>query len=133
MSKRSAHSRKVAPKRGKDPSAWAVPALAVGVVVILVVGVLLTAERRLTQGSSTQSSVATAQALDTRSIPYPAVPRTSLQEAIAKIDAGEAVLVDVRSRAAYEAAHAAGSVSMPEEEIEARLSELPDDRAWILI
>jgi len=133
LSQRKAVRRKAATKRGKDRSAWAIPALAVGVVALLVAGVLLTAEQRLTQDSSAQAGVPTSQALATRQIPYPAVARTSLQEAIAKIDAGEAVLVDVRSRAAYEASHAAGSISFPEEEIEARLDELPEDRAWILV
>lgn len=104
-----------------------------GVVCILVVGVVLTAQQRLAPDPSSQAGKETAQALPTRQIPYPAVPRTSLQEALAQIEAGEAVLVDVRSRASYEASHAAGSLSFPEEEIEARLDELPGTKSWILV
>lgn len=133
MKKGRAHRGRVASKKPKNSFAWIIPAVAVAVVAILVVGVILTANRQLDQSSSAQTGVATSQALATAEIPYPAVTRTSLQEATTRIDAGEAVLIDVRSRASYDASHAAGSLSFPEEEIEARLKELPDGKAWILV
>jgi rhodanese-related sulfurtransferase len=55
-----------------------------------------------------------------------------LEETVPKLEQGKAVLVDVRSRLSYDKAHAAGATSMPEEEIEARLSELPRDQDLVL-
>jgi rhodanese-related sulfurtransferase len=45
---------------------------------------------------------------------------------------GQAVLVDVRSKASYDKSHAAGAISMPEEEVGARVDELPQDKDIIL-
>lgn len=39
----------------------------------------------------------------------------------------EIILVDVRNKDAYDEAHAAGAISIPIDELEARLSELPED------
>ena len=41
---------------------------------------------------------------------------------------GEAVIVDVRSKDAYDLEHAEGAVSIPLTELEARLAELPKDK-----
>jgi rhodanese-related sulfurtransferase len=60
------------------------------------------------------------------------VARIALDEATKQVERGQAVLIDVRSRASYEKAHAAGAISMPESEIEARLEELPRDKNLIL-
>jgi rhodanese-related sulfurtransferase len=76
--------------------------------------------------------VVTAQPLSTSGIPYPDVPRISLQETTEKLEQGQAVLVDVRSRASYDKAHATGALSMPEEELDARLNELPRDQELVL-
>ena len=46
-------------------------------------------------------------------------------------DAGEAVLVDVRTKGTYEAAHIAGAISLPSGEIPDRYKELPTDRLVI--
>lgn len=58
-------------------------------------------------------------------------PRISAAEARKALDAGQAVLVDVRSAAAYQAEHAKGAVSLPGSELPARLSELPKDKKII--
>jgi len=53
----------------------------------------------------------------------------SADELLARLWAGEPlVMVDVRSMAEYQAAHVAGAVSIPLEELEQRLRELPRDR-----
>lgn len=52
-------------------------------------------------------------------------------EAKALVDDGEVVLYDVRSVKSYEAKHIAGAVSLPETQVDARLSELPDDKTLI--
>lgn len=56
------------------------------------------------------------------------VPRISAEEARRKAEKGEAVLLDVRSKNAYDASHAEGAVSIPLGELEARLGELPKDK-----
>jgi rhodanese-related sulfurtransferase len=74
----------------------------------------------------------TAQALATGSIPFPDVPRIALQEAKDKLDGGQAVLVDVRSKQSYDRSHAAGAISIPETEIDARMDEFPADKELVL-
>ena len=55
------------------------------------------------------------------------VPRVSVATAREMADAGEAVLVDVRTKGTFEAAHIAGAISLPSEEIPERIDELPTD------
>jgi rhodanese-related sulfurtransferase len=56
------------------------------------------------------------------------VDRIEAQEARRLVDKGEAVLLDVRSRAAWDMGHVAGALHVPLSEIEARLSQLPKDK-----
>jgi rhodanese-related sulfurtransferase len=49
-------------------------------------------------------------------------------ELIAKLRAGDVVLVDVRPAEEFEAGHIEGARSIPIEELESRLAELPPDR-----
>jgi rhodanese-related sulfurtransferase len=50
------------------------------------------------------------------------------QDLIARIRAGEAIVLDVRPAEEYEAAHIAGALSVPLRELEKRLGELPFGR-----
>lgn len=59
------------------------------------------------------------------------VPRIDVAVAKQMADAGEAVLVDVRSQATYEQAHIAGAISMPSDEILDRYQELPTNQLVI--
>ena len=59
------------------------------------------------------------------------VQRISVTEAKALLDAEKAVLYDSRSVASYNAQHAAGAVSLPVSEVEARHNELPTDKSLI--
>jgi 3-mercaptopyruvate sulfurtransferase SseA len=61
------------------------------------------------------------------------VPRVTVGDAKAAFDSGEAIIVDVRSRAAYEAAHAVGALSIPLNEFESNIGsiDLPKDQ-WII-
>ena len=59
------------------------------------------------------------------------VPRIDIEVAKQMADAGEAVLVDVRSQATYEQAHIAGALSIPSDEILERYQELPTDKLVI--
>jgi rhodanese-related sulfurtransferase len=53
-------------------------------------------------------------------------PQIEPAEAQQLADAGEAVIIDVRDASAHEEAHIAGARSIPIDELEARLDELPD-------
>lgn len=61
------------------------------------------------------------------------VPRISLEQARAAIDSGAAVVVDVRSSAAYAEAHAVGAVSIPLDEFENNIDRIPLEKdRWII-
>ena len=61
------------------------------------------------------------------------VPRVSLQDTLAALESGEAVIVDVRSVESYEASHIAGAISIPLGEIQTDPAGLPLDKdQWII-
>lgn len=61
------------------------------------------------------------------------VPRVTAQDAKAAFDEGTAIIVDVRSQAAYDASHAGGALSIPLNEFETNIGgiDLPKDQ-WII-
>ena len=59
------------------------------------------------------------------------VPRIEPGVARQMADAGEAVLVDVRTKATFDQAHIAGAISMPASEVLERYHELPTDKLVI--
>ena len=59
------------------------------------------------------------------------VPRISVGTAKEMAGAGEAVLVDVRTKGTFEASRIAGAISFPSEEIPDRYGELPTDKLII--
>jgi len=74
-----------------------------------------------------QSSTAASQEVTTTDD----VQRISAAEAQALVEAGQAVLYDVRTAQSYGSLHAAGAVSLPESEAPGRVGELPTDQALI--
>ena len=56
------------------------------------------------------------------------IPAAEARQALAK---GEAVLVDVRNKEAYEASHAKGAISIPLSDIGSRAGELPKKKLVI--
>ncbi len=62
---------------------------------------------------------------DAEGIPYPDVPRVSVDEAKARWDAKSAVFVDVRGQTDYATGHIANAVSLPLAQIEAGETTLP--------
>jgi len=56
------------------------------------------------------------------------MPRITVQELKAKLDAGQAVVFDVRQQSAYAYKHIAGAISLPQDEVATRLAELPADK-----
>jgi len=97
------------------------------VVIAMIVGAVISLESRRPVRAALPAG-ATAGPLPTLPIPNPGVPRISLQDLQVKLVQGEAVLVDVRGKAAYDEAHAQGAISFPEAELDARLGELPRDK-----
>jgi rhodanese-related sulfurtransferase len=59
------------------------------------------------------------------------VLRIGVFEARSKLDAGEAILVDVRTEAIYKGKHIAGAISLPVDQVSRRHAELPSDRLII--
>jgi hypothetical protein len=61
------------------------------------------------------------------------VPRVSLEDARAAIESGEAIVVDVRSDAAYAVSHIPGAINIPLGEIESNPTGLTlDKETWII-
>ena len=61
------------------------------------------------------------------------VPRVSIEEARAALEAGTAVIVDVRRPGEFEASHIAGAINIPLEEIERNPTGLDlDKKQWII-
>ena len=56
------------------------------------------------------------------------VLRITAQELKAKLDAGQAVVFDARRQSDYAQRHIAGAISLPQNEVAARLAELPTDK-----
>jgi hypothetical protein len=57
--------------------------------------------------------------------------RIGAEEAVVAVAKGNAVLIDVRAKEAYDASHAKGAKSIPLGELLTRLSELPKDKLII--
>jgi hypothetical protein len=138
MSKRKRRRRSPSSKRkkGGNSSSLVIP-IVVGVAVVgIIIGAIVLRETQQSTAAalpgSSSGAAGTALPLSTNAPPNPAVPRASLDETRDKMEKGEAVLVDVRSKASYDKAHAAGSISIPEADVYTRLSELPRDKEIVL-
>jgi hypothetical protein len=135
MSKKKQRRQSAQKNKQQGPSLL-IPIIVGVVVVALVIGAIAFLENgRNSSAAQPSDGLAqgnTAQALNTNSIPYPNVPRVSLEDTQDKLAQGQAILVDVRSKASYDKSHAEGAISVPEEEIEARKDELPRDKELIL-
>lgn len=138
MSKRRRRRRAPSKKRKQSgsSSSLAIPIIVGAVVVVIIIGVIMLRESQQSTVAALPGDVlgttGTALPLSTSSPPNPGVARATLDETTEKMERGEAVLVDVRSKASYDKAHAAGSISIPEAEVYARLSELPRDKEIVL-
>jgi hypothetical protein len=125
-------SRKKTRSRRRQNSSLVIPAIVVVVVLAIVVGAILSMNRGQAATGETSAQGTSAQPLNTSSLPFPDVPRISVQETQNKMEQGLAILVDVRSKTSYDRSHAVGAISLPEAEILNRLDELPRDKDIIL-
>jgi flagellar basal body-associated protein FliL len=135
--KRNKKTKHYSTKKRKRPAkkqpSLAIPIVVGVVVVVLAIAVLVSLqERQSAVAGGSSNAQATAQPLAPQAIPFPGVPRATLDETQNKLAQGKAVLVDVRSSASYAKSHAVGAISVPEEEIDARLNELPRDKDLVL-
>jgi hypothetical protein len=120
-------------QRSKSAPSLVIPIVVGLVVVAVIVGAIISIENRRSAAAAVPGgSVASAQPLNTGSLPYPEVPRATVAETVDKLEQGQAVLIDVRSGQSFDKAHAAGAVSIPEEELNIRIQELPRDKDLIL-
>jgi hydroxyacylglutathione hydrolase len=55
-------------------------------------------------------------------------PRMEAAEVKRLVDKGEAVLVDVRGKEAFDSGHAEGALHIPVDQVGARLKDLPKDK-----
>lgn len=141
MSKKKRQYRSTAPskkrrKRSKNSTSLVIPIVVGLVVVAIIVGAIISIENRRSPAAAGSEgglgSAANPNPLATQSIPYPDVPRISLQDTQDRLASGKAVLIDVRSKESYDRAHAAGALSIPETEMQARVEELPRDIDLVL-
>jgi hypothetical protein len=65
------------------------------------------------------------------STPNDGVRRVTVEEAQRLVAAGEAVIVDVRAKAQYDQSRIKGSISVPRNEIDKRLADLPKDKLLV--
>lgn len=72
-----------------------------------------------------------AQTGKTGNITPESIQRVSAAEAMAAIENGEAIILDVRSQAAYNDKGISGAVNIPLEELDLRMDEL-DKEKWII-
>ena len=109
----------------------AIPIIVGMVLVIVILGIVFSLG---SWRSSPVDSAAnpTALPLSTRTIPYPEVPRISVQQAQEQLAQGEILMVDVRSKASYDRQHIEGALSLPEDQIESRLDELDREKTIVL-
>lgn len=62
---------------------------------------------------------------------YAQIPRLSIEEAKVAYDMGTALFLDVRDMESYSKGHVQGAISIPLEELTARMDEL-DPSTWII-
>jgi hypothetical protein len=88
---------------------------------------ILTRREVLLAAAGTIAALGPARA-GAQASPPAVAPRISAEEAVKLVASGEAVVVDVRKKEAWDASHAEGAVSIPADEIGKRLAELPKDK-----
>ena len=126
-------SKRQPPKKPSNtPRRLAMYALLGGVILLILAGGLAIYTTSRPPAAPTLDISQIPDYHDEQGIPYPDIPRITVQEARAKFDAGTAIFVDVRSRDEYQARHIPGAISMPIEEIPARYNELPKDAEILL-
>lgn len=106
-------------------SPWLVLVALLAIVAVAAIGWTLLNDRQ--QPAAVTPAIPTVAAA--QDVPYPNVARVSPEQAHMSAMAGNALIVDVRGQEYYATAHARGAISLPLEQLPARLGELPRDKA----
>lgn len=115
------------PSKNKRQPIFPIAMVILGVLLILgSVGWLVNASR-LTEA---QRASVSAPVTSPR-IPYPEILRVSLGDSKAAFDLKQAVFIDVRGEPYFSQGHIPGAISMTDDDVANRLSEL-DPNAWII-
>jgi hypothetical protein len=109
-------------------SLWLVVAAVLAIVAVAAIGLSLLNDSQ--PSTSTPVAIPTV-AVSAQDIPYPDVARVSPEQAHMSAMSGEAVLVDVRGQEFYNMGHARGAISLPLDQLPARFSDLPKDKALL--
>lgn len=102
-------------------------AAAAGAILILAGFMLLANSKRPAADPVTGFATTVPDSHNEEGIPYPEVPRISPAEAKAAVDAGTALIVDVRSQGEYDTARVSNAVPLPLVDLDARYRDLPQD------
>jgi 3-mercaptopyruvate sulfurtransferase SseA len=103
--------------------------LSLSAAVVLAVLTLAACNSSETRGNKAgSSSAASAPATQGHVAPSDGVKRVTTVELRDALDKGAALVIDVRGDAAYRQNHIKGSISIPLEQVEARLKDLPRDK-----
>ncbi|MCC7117404.1 MAG: rhodanese-like domain-containing protein [Anaerolineales bacterium] len=101
--------------------------------LFFIIGGLLLVVAAWSVFASAQKDTAVTQAEDSLEAAEAQVPRIKVEDAKAAVDAGQAVIVDVRSVEAYQAEHARGAINLPLALFENDLANLPLEKdQWII-
>lgn len=106
--------------------------LLLGAGLLIVATVVVFALLDSAQQPTASTSVAIPTVAVAPDVPYPNVARVSVADAHVAAMSGNALIVDTRSREFYDAGHARGALALPLNELPARLSELPKEKAVLL-
>ena len=118
--------RPKAPARQERKSLW----LLLGATLVIVVAVAIFALLDNAQQPEASAPVAIPTApMASRDIPFPNVARISVENTHVMAMTGDALIVDVRDKPFFDASHIRGALSLPLNELPARVAELPEDKA----
>ena len=115
-------------QRRQTKPRWVLPTAIAGALVALIAFAVIQGDENSTP---VQAVDASQDQHGADGLPYPTVARISPDEAHAMAQSGEAIIVDVRERAAYDESHVAGALALPEPELDTRIGELPRNQLII--
>lgn len=117
----------MSPKKNTRQPISPIVMVILGVVLILgSIGWLVNTSR---QAEAQRASLAAP--VTSPRIPYPEVQRVSLGDSKAAFDLKQAVFIDTRGEPYYSQGHIPGAITMTDDEVLARLSEL-DPNSWMI-
>lgn len=118
-------SRPARPAPRSKRSPWLAVVALLAILAVAAIGWALFNDAQ--QPASVAVAIPTVAAA--QNVPYPNVARVSPEQAHMSAMSDQALIVDVRGQEYYDAGHARGAISIPLEQLPARLAELPKNQA----